>query len=623
MQFPLELKIEIPGFFNSASNPITINEGLTILLGPNGGGKTQFLRELKRQFIKLETNKKVRLLSAGRLFSLENYRSDLDGRHNGVPNYEGASFGSKDMRRHRHTSESLLGDFHTLSLRTDLMVKVRERLISLFKRDIKFHWDSGNLKVEFIAYGEEKISYASAKEASGLLHLVTILAALYDDEVGVLLIDEPELSLHPQYQAFLLREIKNMAGDPSEKNKKLVIISTHSSKLIDIHNIEKIHNIIFFKNTETPPLQISRDRPELKKQKIIELISRIGQAHKEAFFSSKPILVEGHSDMIICNFLNGQLGYNIETSGGYIIPIIGKGEIPAVVKLMSLMGKKPVVLADLDLLADGISFISVFSENEEIKKLMEEKGHNNLHKIARDVYNDFKKFVIENWEDLSKYAMQHNYWKEGLQGEELLKVKLRSSMAIILNLDTADIETFKDERKFHSIRRRLNFLLDSLEKSGCFILRKGTIEEYYQEKSLISSGKPLAATKEIEFLIQQKDDMFIKENYPEVIRLFDFVTDNLEIDETKIIIDFLLAVVTPILNKINKNIDSLEVDTISSHLFNDCNSLFDISILETKGNKSLKVELKSEIMDIEGFPIIFPKGCNPFEVINQNIKRKR
>lgn len=60
--------------------------------------------------------------------------------------------------------------------------------------------------------------YSSGREASGLLHLVGILSALYDDEVGVLLIDEPEVSLHPQLQAFLLKEISRVAGIPSDEN---------------------------------------------------------------------------------------------------------------------------------------------------------------------------------------------------------------------------------------------------------------------------------------------------------------------------------------------------------------------------------------------------------------------
>ena len=39
-------------------------------------------------------------------------------------------------------------------------------------------------------------------------------ARLRDNEIDALLIDEPETSLHPQLQAFLLREIENVMVDP-------------------------------------------------------------------------------------------------------------------------------------------------------------------------------------------------------------------------------------------------------------------------------------------------------------------------------------------------------------------------------------------------------------------------
>ena len=65
--------------------------------------------------------------------------------------------------------------------------------------------------------------------------LLGFLSALYDDEVGVLLIDEPEVSLHPQLQAFLLKEITRVAGIPSEDGyKKIIVMATHSTEMIKI-----------------------------------------------------------------------------------------------------------------------------------------------------------------------------------------------------------------------------------------------------------------------------------------------------------------------------------------------------------------------------------------------------
>ena len=77
---------------------------------------------------------------------------------------------------------------------------MQERLRKLFKRDLIIEWDAGTLKVVFARLDTTSKPYSSGREASGLLHLVGILAALYDDEVGALLIDEPEVSLHPQLQ---------------------------------------------------------------------------------------------------------------------------------------------------------------------------------------------------------------------------------------------------------------------------------------------------------------------------------------------------------------------------------------------------------------------------------------
>lgn len=37
-----------------------------------------------------------------------------------------------------------------LSARTDILIKVRERLQKLFKRNIKIDWDAGNLKVSLL-----------------------------------------------------------------------------------------------------------------------------------------------------------------------------------------------------------------------------------------------------------------------------------------------------------------------------------------------------------------------------------------------------------------------------------------------------------------------------------------
>ncbi|HBU76897.1 MAG TPA: AAA family ATPase, partial [Muricauda sp.] len=200
MTFPFELTINLnqSGISGVQSKTIQINGGVTTFLGPNGSGKTQLLRGLKSSLGSNASGKKIRYVSAGRLGPMENYRSDFDGQR-GQPMFDQASFGNKTSTQRRHKTETILGDFATLSERPDILIKVQERLRKLFKRDLTIDWDGGNLKVFFSRVDQTNSSnYSSAREASGLLHLVAILAALYDEEVGCLLIDEPEVSLHPQ-----------------------------------------------------------------------------------------------------------------------------------------------------------------------------------------------------------------------------------------------------------------------------------------------------------------------------------------------------------------------------------------------------------------------------------------
>ncbi|WP_233635681.1 AAA family ATPase [Hymenobacter setariae] len=222
MAFPFGISVNLTqSRIAGINNPtIRVYSGITTFLGPNGSGKTQLLRGLKMSLHQYANGKKIRYISAGRLGPMEVYRSDYDGYRGHNPSFDDAQFGSKGDVVRRHLNETVIGDFATLAERPDILIKVQERLRKLFKRDLLIDWDGGTLKVFFSRF--EQIAgdnYSSAREASGLLHLVAVLSALYDDEVGCLLIDEPEVSLHPQLQSFLLGEIIKVAGYPSESGK--------------------------------------------------------------------------------------------------------------------------------------------------------------------------------------------------------------------------------------------------------------------------------------------------------------------------------------------------------------------------------------------------------------------
>lgn len=554
---------------------------------------------------------------------METYRSDFDGQRRGSLLFDSATFGDKSATSRRHLTETILGDFATLSERPDILIKVQERLRKLFKRDITIDWDGGNLKVFFARVDQDNNgNYSSAREASGLLHLVALLSALYDDEVGCLLIDEPEVSLHPQLQSFLLDEISKVAGANTEQGKKLVFISTHSTEFIEISSVEQLACIVFCKDILSDPIQIDLSIGEFQSKKLKALLTRLGQEHKLALFCHTPLLVEGPSDQIMCSAISRKLSLNLEAAGSQILPVTGKGQFPVVVKLMRLIGKAPAILADADALTDDLDIISVFTNQEKANTIANEMGHRDASKFAKDIYNDFCQLVTTNWDDINNQCELHYYWINRDNNKEEIIAKKRSAFCWLFITENEDIKKNINGAAWLNIKNRLSILLDFLEQIGCFILRKGTIEAYYKHsETLTNDEKPNAASYEVNGLMDETLEN-VDTAYSDIIRSMLFCSTAKEINEAEAIRDLLLAIVSPALASIKKGTTESELQTNSNNLFGAKSSLFNLKVLLEGEDIYLIVALSSNILNVGGFPIKIKKGSNPIEIVNNALKLK-
>lgn len=306
---PLAMQVPVPShLFGGKVFPLTLHAGLTVLLGPNGAGKTHILRALKpllqqvldRSAQQTSRSLVARFVAAGRSAPFERFRGPSDDPNNSGG--QAGAVGHSGYRSQRHKFESLTGDMFALQERADLRVKVEARLQALFRRRLRLQWAQQGLEVSFISSQGE---YTVTTEASGILHLIGLLAALYDDEVGAILIDEPEISLHPQLQIFLLDEARRVAGDPArEPSKKLVVLSTHAQAMLPLRRISELLNLVFFSDVHTFPRQVSPEAGELKRRGLVALVARLGESHRTAFFASTVLLVEGPSDEIVVGALS-------------------------------------------------------------------------------------------------------------------------------------------------------------------------------------------------------------------------------------------------------------------------------------------------------------------------------
>src|SRR5207237_8917935 len=126
-------------------------------------------------------------------------------------------------------------------------IHVEATLSHLFNRRIILEWDSGNLVARAVI-GETGSTYRLDRdECHGIKELLVLLTHLYNDEHPYLIIDEPELNLHPQYQAFFMQEVRKLAGDPAaDKKKKVIFLVTHSPFILDFLSAEDVKSVISF-----------------------------------------------------------------------------------------------------------------------------------------------------------------------------------------------------------------------------------------------------------------------------------------------------------------------------------------------------------------------------------------
>lgn len=615
MSYPIESVISLPEVFLDESIKLTFYSGLTIFVGPNGSGKTQVMKKLKYDLKSKVDGKLVRYLSSNRIGTLEQYRSKTTPYYQ---DYDSVNLGGMDTKNKRHELEVATGDFFALDERKDIYIKVTERLSKLFNRNVFLQWDSGNLKVYFKRNKFSK-EYSIANESSGLVNIVSILAALYDDDVKVLLIDEPEVSLHPQLQAFLLSEIMKVAGDYNEKNKKMIIMATHSTDMINIRSIESLSNYVFFLEDGKSPVQIVPNSEELKNSKLKDLIPRLGQIHKKAFFIERPLLVEGVSDSLMCNYFDDRFELYLGVSGTHVIPIDGKGEFAATVKLMRLIGKKPVIIADLDAFVDNNDIVNIFINEEKVKSKALNLGHADASAFLRTVKSDFNNLVSKKAESICDKFQEHPYWINREENDEV--ARKRAIMSILMKNNKEEIEKLNSGSEWSSIKTRVEVLLDCLEEAGCFILRKGAIESYYTfSDENTSSGKPSAAVKEIESL-NSKSNEFIEENYFDILRALRYSARFKSIDETESIQLELLSELAPIVNNLKKDTTIEDINTIIRKARSNSESLFKYEPKLIDGMPAIEVDLESKILEVSGFPLTVKKGEDVISIVNSAINK--
>ena len=557
---------------------------------------------------------KVRYLSSNRIGTMEQYRSKTNQYSYDADDY---SLGDQKVKEVRQQLETASGDFFAMDDRKDVFIKVAERLSVLFKRQIYIRWDAGKLKV-FFEKTETEGEYSIAAEASGLVNVISILAAIFDETIDILLIDEPEVSLHPQLQSYLLREIKNA----TKNYGKTIIISTHSSEMIDLKSADELCNYVFFKDKELPK-QISPDTPELNNKQLKDFLLRMSLIYNEGFFAKKVMLIEGSSDMILCRYLNNRYDLNLDVAGSQIIPIEGKGHFPVITKLFRLIGKEVCVLTDLDGFTDDNDIVNLFSTLPQATEIANAHGSGDLQSMIRDIKTKIDELVQNNKATLTTIYESHPYWINRDSDSDENKILRRALIAQLFTAADTDLSKWPNHNEWKRIKTRISLLFDILEELGCFILRKGAVESYYLFSSKDTfNGKPSAAANEVAQLEDLSDEQ-VETNYCDIVRALKFAALDKVVDESFAIKKELYSELALVLGILNKDSTPKDITSAIKQIKDRSESLFEYSIVNENDRIGVEISLRSEIIAVNGFPFKAFVGDNANQIINNNIHWKQ
>lgn len=318
--------------------------GLTVLVGPNGGGKSTLVEcfnkiSLANRNASFSTGKRNK--KAGDHVAIE---VDCDNGHGSLRTTKGGSetrwggptppkiyylpsrrFFNPYFGMNRWNRKLYLDNPPMFQTRTIPMDSYTYRLIDLNKSDSSHFdtilerilgkpllWtidldDNGQYYVKITKH--HGIHHSSDGMGEGVLSLMFIVDALCGDSNELIVIDEPELSLHPQLQLRLMNEIMEKTKDSQ------IVISTHSPNMLSLKSIE--NGGVVARVYESQEGTMVREIDERSRKFIASAGQNLNNPHvlgtdaRACFFAEDNLIItEGQEDVVLYPVILEALGKN-------------------------------------------------------------------------------------------------------------------------------------------------------------------------------------------------------------------------------------------------------------------------------------------------------------------------
>ncbi|MDX6183171.1 TOPRIM nucleotidyl transferase/hydrolase domain-containing protein [Flavobacterium sp. Fl-77] len=588
----ISIKIKIPELWKEAEFNKTDWGTINLIVGPNGTGKSLFADKLQAELNR--HGYKARMLNAERLSGFEKRSYSHFGSSRLTAGINISEF--KTLKSEGEQFGLSSSAFVLLKEHLDIRIKIEALLSDIFNKTIRLVEEGGYLKPKI----QDNLGGAEfglqQNECHGLKELITLLTFLYDDSKNCLILDEPELHLHPQYQSFFLSEIRKFAGDPKiDPSKKLFFIITHSPYFLDLRSIDDLKSILVCHYNQPPDFidsLVAQDEYILKK-----FLPRFNTYHKQFFFSPNPVFVEGYTDQQIITLLFDKLDYNISASGSSIIDVGGKDELAVFFRLCKKLNIKARIIADLDAFFKG-KLREVAQEDENCNKYIQDSG---LGTDLSTLIGELDRKLKEVADDLvTKTATDSDL----IQLIEFLKplISVPDKRNTVIFSQLIALQKFKEkiysavsaqqQTNINYILPKFSLLLKAFESANIFIFPKGEIEHYYTQSAIdylnfTDKEKSTSFHLERDYILSEPDITQLESKYADLILILKSSVPQIKVDLSKHlkfqIVEWLQTVQRAISKGDIANINGLKTHAkIDYKLFNQILEVTDLQIQADK-----------------------------------------
>lgn len=348
-------------------------------------------------------------------------------------------YGKKNDKEIKSAIEKALGDQARCDeLQDKMSAKVTRHINNIWKEHkvkLKISINSKNCQVQVVDKDKKFNYYTMEQRSDGFKQFVSLILSLSAQNDSnnlnnkVILIDEPEVHLHPSGIKYMRDEILKIG-----KNN-YVFVATHSQDMIDVSTPER-HWIVEKKKSETSILQIDHNS-SVEDDKV--LASAFGINLFKELLPRNIIIVEGGDDKAIISHcikkLNEKFFYSIKSSGG-------ASKVPGFARLLGDEKIDAFIVFDAD--KDGRDNKKKILDNQK-----ENYSTNNVFTIkdlCQDLPND------STVEDLLPLSFVKNFFDEEMEQE----FNLESNKAVLIQIKNQCHKLKTDKQKLESLKIKLS-----------------------------------------------------------------------------------------------------------------------------------------------------------------------